>query len=231
MTPAQLETAMAALAALAEPVRRRLYLRVLERGEMSRDQAARRLGISRALAAFHLDKLVAQGLLEARYRRLTGRTGRGAGRPAKLYRRSAEELRVMLPERRYDVLARLLARAAGTAPRSLAALRRAGRRFGKALGETLRASLPGRPTQACLVRQAEAVLRDYGFEPIRVDGGLRLRNCPFDAVARAHRAVVCGANLSVMEGLVAGLRIPGITAEPDPQPGQCCVAFRTDGRL
>lgn len=228
MTPARFETEMAAVATLAESVRRRLYLHVLERGEASREQAARGLGISRALAAFHLDKLVEHRLLEVRYRRLTGRTGRGAGRPAKLYRRSARELRVVLPERRYDVVARVLAQAvaAGTGPKGLAAVRRAARRFGTTLGAAARARIPGRTTQAGLLRQAEAVLREYGFEPVRHDGEIRLRNCPFDAVARDHRPLVCGANLCLMEGLVAGLGVTGIKASLDPLPGQCCVSFR-----
>ncbi len=225
----RLERELAVVAALAEPVRRRLYLHVLERGEVSREHAAQGLAISRALAAFHLDKLVEHGLLEVRYRRLTGRSGRGAGRPAKLYRRSAQELRVVLPERRYDVVARLLAQAlvAGQGPRSLRALRRTARRFGAVLGAAARARLAGRPTQAGLLRRAEAVLHEYGFEPVRQDGEFRLCNCPFDAVARDHRALVCGANLCVMEGLVAGLGLREMKAELDPQPGQCCVAFRT----
>lgn len=231
MTSRRLELELAAVAALAEPVRRRLYLHVLERREVSRDQAAQRLGISRALAAFHLDKLVEQGLLAVRYQRLTGRTGRGAGRPAKLYRRSAAELRLVMPDRRYDVVARILAQAvaAGGGPKGVAAVRRAARRFGQAVGTGARARLVGRPTRARLLRQTEAVLREYGFEPVRDERGLRLRNCPFDAVARDHRALVCGANLCVMEGLAAGLGIRGIKVELDPQPGECCVAFRTGG--
>jgi predicted ArsR family transcriptional regulator len=230
MTSGRLEPELAAVAALAEPMRRRLYLYVLERGEASRDQAAQRFRISRDLAAFHLDQLVEHGLLEVRYRRLTGRTGRGAGRPAKLYRRSAREFRVALPERRYDVVARLLAQAlvAGKWPRSLRALRRTAWRFGAALGAAARAGLAGRPTQAGLLRAAEAVLREYGFEPVRQGRGFRLLNCPFDAVARDHRSLVCGANGCLMEGLVAGLGLLGIKAELDPQPGQCCVAWRAD---
>ena len=229
MTSARWETEMAAVAALAEPIRGRLYRHVLERGEASREQAARGLAVSRALAAFHLDKLVELGLLEVRYQRLTSRTGRGAGRPAKLYRRSARELRVALPDRRYDVLARILARAVagGAGGRGPGAVRRAARRFGAALAAAARARLAGRATQAQLLQEAEAVLRDYGFEPIPQDGGLRLRNCPFDAVARDHRALICGANLCLMEGLVAGLGMLGVKATLDPQPGQCCVVFRS----
>jgi predicted ArsR family transcriptional regulator len=222
------ESPIGRIAVLADPVRRGLYLFVAQSpGEVSRDQAARAMRISRPLAAFHLDKLVEQGLLEASYRRLSGRTGRGAGRPAKLYRRSPQELRVVLPERRYDVVARILARgvAAGGGPKGLAAVRRAARQFGTALGTGARARLAGRPTRARLLLETEAVLREYGFEPVRLEPGLRLRNCPFDAVARDYRALVCGANLRMIEGLLAGLRIPGIKAELDPQQGQCCVAL------
>src|SRR2546425_96197 len=154
MTPTRLETELAAVAALAEPIRRRLYLHVLERGEVSREQAARGLDMSRALAAFHLDKLVEHGLLDVRYRRLTGRTGRGAGRPAKLYRRSTRELQVALPERHYELLARVLARAvgAGAGWKGPVAARRAARRFGAALGAAERERLSGRPARGRLLR-------------------------------------------------------------------------------
>src|SRR5918911_20308 len=53
----------------------------------------------RDLAAFHLDKLVEAGLLEASFRRLGERRGPGAGRPAKLYRRGAGEVAASLPPR------------------------------------------------------------------------------------------------------------------------------------
>jgi len=48
------------------------------------------------LAAFHLDKLLEQGLLDVEFRRISGRAGPGAGRPAKLYRLSARQLEVTL---------------------------------------------------------------------------------------------------------------------------------------
>jgi predicted ArsR family transcriptional regulator len=229
MAVGQLESDLEVLAALADPVRRRVYLHVRERGEVSRDQAARALRISRALAAFHLDKLVAQGLLDVSYRRLTARTGRGAGRPSKLYRRSGRELSVALPERRYDVLARVLAQgvvAHEDAP--AAGVRRAAREFGGALGTAARARLGERATPDALLGATRAVLREYGFEPAQDDDGLCLRNCPFDAVAQEHRTLVCGANLALMQGLVAGLGTVGLTPELAPQPGRCCVVWRAD---
>ncbi|MDQ3641298.1 MAG: helix-turn-helix domain-containing protein, partial [Actinomycetota bacterium] len=79
---------LAALAALGDPLRRRLYRFVGGQDHpVGRDEAAAGVGISRSTAAFHLDRLVDDGLLDAEFRRLTGRRGPGAGRPAKLYRR------------------------------------------------------------------------------------------------------------------------------------------------
>src|SRR3990170_8987534 len=100
---------MNALAALREPVRMRLYRYVERRlAAVGRDEAAGAVGVSRAMAAFHLDKLVDLGLLRTEFRRLSGRTGRGAGRPAKLYRRSRRDFSVTLPKRDHELLARLL---------------------------------------------------------------------------------------------------------------------------
>jgi len=217
---AQLE----AIALLAEPVRRELYRYVVERGEVGREEAARALGISRALAAFHLDRLAAAGLLHVRYRRLTGRSGPGAGRPAKLYRRASTEFRVSLPERRYELLAQILAaglREAGDGE----ALRAAARAAGSAVGERIRRS--GRRATLAVVRRA---LAEEGFEPADEGGGIvRLRNCPFEALARVDPDLVCRANLWFMEGLLGAAGLDGLVAELDPSPGACCVVFRGRG--
>jgi predicted ArsR family transcriptional regulator len=81
-----------------------------------------------------------------------------------------------------------------------------------------------------LLESAGGVLRDYGFEPVREGPTIRLRNCPFDALARDYRSLVCGMNLALMEGLLAGLALAGLKAELDPQPGLCCVALRASSR-
>ena len=100
------------LAALADPIRRELYLFVAAQPEpVSRDRAADGVAVPRHTAKFHLDKLVEQGLLDTEFQRLSGRRGPGAGRPTKLYRRSGRELSVTLPARRYDLAGQLLARA------------------------------------------------------------------------------------------------------------------------
>lgn len=216
-----LDRQIAAIASLAEPVRRGLYLYVAERRrEVGRDEAARALRISRALAAFHLDKLVQQGLLETSYRRLTRRRGPGAGRPAKLYRRAPRQLDLTLPERRYELAGRLLARALneGAAPAGKRALRRIARHLGRKLGAAVRRTSNGNPL---------AVLDACGYEPERNNGDIRLRNCPFEALANEARPLVCGMNLALLEGVLQGVAARGVTALLDPTPGACCVVVRT----
>lgn len=54
---------------------------------------------------------------------------------------------------------------------------------------------------------------------------MRLRNCPFQALAQDHPDLVCGMNLSMATGLLAGLGAGSLEARLDPQPGMCCVAL------
>jgi predicted ArsR family transcriptional regulator len=214
-----------AVALLDEPVRRRLYEWVgAQPAAVGRDEAAKALGITRALAAFHLDRLARAGLLDTEYRRLTGRSGPGAGRPAKLYRRSALEVEVSLPQRRYGLAAELFARALENEPRGRPGNRLDGvaHEAGVALGETRRAR-SSRSPRARVLR----VLTDSGYEPVAgEDGTIRLRNCPFHALVAQHRDLTCGMNLSLTRGIVDGLGATGYEPELDPQPGWCCVVLR-----
>ena len=90
---------------------------VRERAEpVGRDEAAAAAGVGRALAVYHLDKLVEAGLLTASYQRPPGRGGPGAGRPAKLYTRSDREFAVTVPPREYQLAARLLVQAVESDP-------------------------------------------------------------------------------------------------------------------
>jgi len=227
-TDKQLEGQLSSLLALGDPVRRALYLQVLSRaGEVSRDQAARALHLSRALAAFHLDKLADAGLLDVSYRRLSGRTGPGAGRPSKLYRRSARQIDITLPARRYELAAHLLARAMsqGGGP---AALEGAAEAWGLQIGREARDRAGAGADRARLLRAARGALEAAGFEPRRDSGGnIVLGNCPFDVLRSDARSMICGMNLALCRGLTAGLRVPGLTARLEPQPERCCVVFHT----
>ena len=211
------------VAALAEPVRRRLYEVVAGRGgPVDRDQAAAGAGVGRALAAFHLDRLVEAGLLEVEYRRRTGRSGPGAGRPAKYYRRPASrELAVSLPPRRYDLAARILAVGIEGRPDVSAAVLEAayreGVRIAEAYGPADRAGLIG-------------ILAAQGYEPAEdPDGGVRLRNCPFRSLVADHRALTCSMNHALLRGVLAGSGATGggvgLAAEARPREGSCCVAI------
>jgi predicted ArsR family transcriptional regulator len=212
---------VAAVAALAEPTRRRLYDHVVRQpAPVSRDEAAAAVGVPRGTTAFHLDRLVADGLLDVHFERRSGRTGPGAGRPAKLYRRADCAVEVSLPGRRYDLAGELLAgaleeaEASGEAPRD--ALGRRARLRGRELGERV-GDGGGR---AAVLR----VLEEHGFEPrVEDDGAVALANCPFHALAAAHTALVCGMNLDLLGGLVEALPGAGLAARLAPSPGRCCV--------
>jgi len=229
-----LEQQVAGVAGLGDPVRRALYRYVAGRGvAVGRDEAARAVGIGRPLAAYHLDRLVDDGLLQAHYQRTSGRRGPGAGRPAKLYVRSDHQIELSLPARDYAILAELLAQAVEADPTGAArrALHRAAAALGAELGAEITShSAPhaGRQDVLAALRQ---VLAARGYEPYDdADGAIRLRNCPFDRLAAAHRELVCGANLAMMDSLTD--RLGGdrpIRAVLDPQPGRCCIALTAAG--
>ncbi|MFF1922175.1 helix-turn-helix transcriptional regulator [Streptomyces sp. NPDC058221] len=208
------DAALEALAVLGDPVRRGLYRHVTGTpGEVGRDAAAAAVGVSRSLAAFHLDKLVEAGLLEVCFRRLSGRSGPGAGRPSKLYRRAEGERAVSVPPRSYDTASRLLAEVVERAGLD-GELQAAARQAGEAEGGTGEEADP------------VEVLRSRGYEPFWDGERLRLNNCPFHALADQFPALVCGMNLAGIEGLLAGMPDgQAWSAEMDPLPRGCCVAL------
>ena len=220
------------IAILGDPLRRALYRHVISRaGPVNRDQVAEGAGVARHVVRFHLDKLAEAGLLAVDYARPPGRRGPGAGRPAKLYRRSARELAVSLPQRDYELAGRLLARAVTDAEREGIAvglaLGRAARRAGRALGDRARRVAGARPTPLDLRAAATGVLVECGYEP-RVDGtGLVLVNCPFHGLVAEHTDLVCGMNLELLSGLLEGLHDLDLEARLEPTPGLCCVRLRT----
>jgi predicted ArsR family transcriptional regulator len=209
---------LAAIGLLQDPVRRALYGHVVAAGgEVSRNQAAEAVGVQRGLAAFHLDKLVEAGLLEASFRRLGERRGPGAGRPAKLYRRAAGEVTASLPPRTYQTAAHLLAETVEQTGADLA-LQAAARRAGQEAGRRERLSAQG--------PAIDRVLAARGYEPYRDGASLHLRNCPFAQLQNEFPVLVCAMNLCLIEGLLEGVGQPADRAEMDPAPGRCCVAVR-----
>lgn len=210
------------VAVLAEPVRRRLYEVVARAGiPVDRDTAAAAADVTRALAAFHLDRLVAAGLLDVSFRRRSGRTGPGAGRPAKFYVRPAgQDVSVQLPPRSYDVAAEILATGVERAGKARSAVMDVARERGRELGE----QAVERGAQELL-----PLLMSQGYEPFEdTDGVVRLRNCPFHALVDEHRELTCAMNLALLDGESSAVADAGYRPVSDPREGLCCVAFMPD---
>ncbi|MEV7098974.1 helix-turn-helix domain-containing protein [Amycolatopsis sp. NPDC051045] len=211
--------ALAAVAALDEPTRRRLYEYVVRCPEpVSRDDVAAALGVPRATVAFHLDRLVDERLLAVGHERRTGRTGPGAGRPAKLYRRSDRQVSVSLPERQYELAGRLLATAVEEAGETGGSPREILMRCARERGAELAAGAP----------EILGTLEEHGFEPRVEDGEVLLGNCPFHRLAVTHTRLVCEMNLGLVEGMLDAVGDRALRARLDPHPGFCCVRLARD---
>lgn len=222
---------------LADDTRRELYEYVSTQADpVSRESAAEAVGIPPHTARFHLDKLVEAGLLDTEFRRLSGRSGPGAGRPSKLYLRAAGTISVSLPERRYDLVGHLLAGAIERATDGVP-LTDAVDEYAREEGHRLAASdSPTEPTEPTELTDAPAddvdrvadLLTTHGYEPRREGDALTLANCPFDSLARDHTQLVCSANLALVGGMLDGLECTHLRAHGEPHEGQCCVAIRPD---
>lgn len=215
MSPNSVPTAAAVLRTLNDPVRRGMYDFISKRAEpVGRDVVAAEAQIGRTLAAYHLDKLAAAGLLDVSYARPAGRSGPGAGRPAKLYALAKEEISVTIPPRNYQLLGGLLAAAAGMDDSGvvhralLKAARQQGIELGLATGDT------------------EATLGKIGYEPQREsNGNLTVANCPFHLVAQEQTQLVCSMNHALIQGVLEGCRCDAGRANLEPQAGRCCVVI------
>ena len=207
--------------ALADPIRRALYRFVARQpGAVSRDQAARGIEVPRHTAKFHHDKLVDEGLLTTEFRRLTGRTGPGAGRPAKLYRRTRKEITVSLPLRRYDLASHVLAdaveRALDGTPMADAV-----RDAADNAAEVVLEAWP--PDDSSDLSRVDSVLTHLGYEPRRDGDAIVLGNCPFDRLSADHRELVCGMNHQFVESLDRRLGCDHLeVTDVEPGPG-CCL--------
>lgn len=244
MNFSDIDQQFSALSQLFDPVRRSLYLYVASRPrgneDVGRDEAAKAVSINRSLAAFHLDKLAGNGLLEVSYRRTSGRSGPGAGRPAKFYRRAERSFEITFPSRRYDLAARILATAlaerAGRSSRgesSPSSVEAAARKLGTQIGAAARSLLSRtsgkapRKARQDMMDVLSSLLSSYGFDPIRPDPDvIHLGNCPFESLAGEFPLLVCGMNHAFMDGILKGVGVHDLSAQLEPTLGRCCVTFR-----
>lgn len=222
-----LERDAAGIGALADPVRLRLYRFVCAQpGPVSREQAADAVGIPHHQAKFHLDRLTAEGLLDTEYARLTGRSGPGAGRTSKLYRRVGRDIAVSLPQREYELAGRLMAKAiarsADTGEPVVDVLNGVARDYGQTIAATTR---PPADAAAALERTV-TLLNRHGYQPRAVDGAVQLANCPFHALAREQTELACGMNHALITGVADALAPHGPDVRLQPGPDRCCVVVK-----
>ena len=229
------EESVRAVAALGDVLRRRMYAFIRDAGHpVTREQVAAATGVSRKLAAFHLDKLTEVGLLAAGYE--APGAIRRIGRAPKVYEPAGLDVRVSIPARHYGTLAGILIDAVLSGDGGADggdATRRAATRVAHDRGEEAGARLreqarPGRLGTERALSMAEAALRQWGLEPRRDGhGGVRLRNCPFYPLAGKAPDLVCGINLGFVTGFLAGLQASAVQAAiVAPRAGECCIELR-----
>lgn len=221
-----MDASITGIGVLADPVRYQLYRFVCGQPEpVSRDQAAQALGIPRHQAKFHLDRLAAEGLLQTDYVRVSGRTGPGAGRPAKRYWRGTGDLAVAIPPREYELAGEVMADA-------IAESARTGRPIGEAVHDSAAehgraiAAVAGPAVDASqALAYAEDVLIRHGYEPRRRGDALVLTNCPFHGLAQRETELVCGMNQALLSAAAETVAPQLLEARLDPEEGRCCVTL------
>jgi predicted ArsR family transcriptional regulator len=232
--PEDQRSGLEAVGVLAEPNRRALYeFVVARRGWISREQAADAVGLGRGVTSHHLDRLAAEGLLDVDYRRVNERRGPGAGRPAKVYRRSKTEVAVNLPPRDYELAGELLAEAAERSERDAVpigeAIDRAARAMGRSIGAEAKRRLGRRSGIGRAREQLLVTLEARGFEPELVGADeVVLHNCPFHQLAQSHTELICGMNLSLLSSVVEQVPNTGWCARLRPHDGYCCVRLQDE---
>jgi len=198
-------------------------------------EAAEAIGVGESTARFHLSLLVSAGLVTR-----TADRRASAGRPFLRYApadppgsAAVDEVASLVgtasaPDR-YEELAGLLAsQLDGTADPGAAA-REAGRRW---MPELPAAVDQARARGDSAAEVVTGLMDRLGFAPERVAGSdeIRLRACPFESVARRHRAVVCGVHLGLLEQTVAGLgdgtTVGGFEPFATEDPLLCVVGLR-----
>ena len=228
------QDSLAAVSALGEPNRRALYDYVVAAGDwVGRDQAADATELQRGVTAHHLDRLAADGLLEVDFQRLSGRSGPGAGRPAKVYRRATYDIAVTLPPRDYQLAGALLADAVALAQSNGIAVEVAidtvTKEAGRRLGRDMKQRMGGGQTAESAHRATIEVLSEQGFEPDEhEDGTIELSNCPFHALAEQQTELICGMNHCLIDTALTELDAGDLQARLQPDPNACCVRlYRT----
>lgn len=144
------------LTGIAQPELRDIVLFARSRSRpVSADDVAARFHVHRSVARSRLDRLAKAGLLTVGFERRTGRSGPGAGRPAKIYSVPPETSALEFPNRHYD---RLFGHLIGSVPEAECA--RAGAQFARDLAPD--ETPPDDPSSAA--ERACEILGRLGFQ-------------------------------------------------------------------
>ena len=228
---------IAGIAALADPVRAMLYAYLGRRPRSaSREEVAKETGLAHHIVKFNLDRMVAEGLLSVEYRRPAGRSGPGAGRPAKLYRRSEREFSVSVPARRYELAAGVLANAIRHSQESGTGIDEAVQITASDAGYTLGRTAAERAGEDAGPVEIRAtildVLNEYGYATRHdevPEGGtvVRFGNCPFAGLLRDCAGLICKMSHDLVTGMLEATEVSGYGARMAvPAPGDCCVSLQ-----
>ncbi len=219
-----------AVRALTEPQRRRAYEYVCsQRQPVTRDDVAAGIGISRALAAFHLDKLVEAGLLHAETKAVPGVRAARVGRPAKLYRPSAVQVDLSLPPRQYDLAGRVFAlalTAAAAGEPTMHAVRRVAHQQGEQLAPEVDRNGRDDADDTDSLHRTCRLLDRLGYFPERQNDHAVLANCPFRQIVEVATELTCTMNHALINGLLDGAGLGhDVTATLEPGRDRCCVTL------
>ena len=187
-------------------------------GPVTADDVSVALAVHRSVARGRLERLVRAGVLETSFARRSGRSGPGAGRPAKLYSVAPEAEALEFPPRR---LAALVARLLDEVPIDgrATALRDAGVDFGRHLAQA--AGLRPKPSVEEGLESVCAAVRSLGFQAAleSLEGDTATINtptCPLRPLVgeRPEAALIDrGMWAGLVESGVAGVRAAAVECE------------------
>ncbi len=213
--------------ALGDPTRRGVYIAVRQAPNgMTASTVAALFGIHSNVARHHLDRLADDGYVEVTTRRAEGKSGPGAGRPAKWYTATSKVIDVHFPARRPDLLSDLLMRVLEhVAPENVSDVaRQVGRAYGRELAAEI--GVAEDPGFEEAVRAVVAAMTGVGFGMSADVDAFRLltNHCPFGESAVSHPEVVCALDQGLVAGLMESID-PACrpTVTPHPSPDEDCV--------
>jgi predicted ArsR family transcriptional regulator len=212
------------LSAVAQPELREIVLFVrAQAGSVTADEVSARFRIHRSVARGRLERLVEAGLLASDFERRTGRSGPGAGRPAKVYSVPPEMSALEFPQRHYAELVGHLLDALPAEDRA-PALEQVGKSFAADLVSTAGLA-PTRGTRSS-ARRACAALGGLGFQAAVVEASpdrvvIETPTCPLRPLVVENPEAA-----AIDRGMWAGLVTSYL-----PRSRPCSVACHTEGCL